>query len=246
MGLAEPLSGRHRDPPLRKPSRVARLPRRASMGSLISAPISMGMTCCGSLLGSCCASLTCKVCSCACLVPSKIASIVYISTLATFVLLALLTRYDGGDLVFGGGYNASEASLMETVEYWTKHSSGMQSQWNGRFWCSPRHPDAWVVCCEDVCGGVFAVYRFSFALCLFFAFLMLLTLGTTRFGAKAHRGFWFPKLFVLLGLLISTVFMDNQAMEGYREAARYLSWGFLVIQILLLIDFGCDRACTCY
>jgi len=208
------------------------------MGALISAPIGMAMTCCGSLIGSCCASLTCRACSCACLVPSRIASFVYISLLTACVFFGLIMRYQGGDVVIGGGYNASEASAMDQMQHWAQKGTGISSSWNSKFWCAPRHPDAWVICCEDVCGGSFAVYRFSFALCLFFAFLMLLTLGTTVFGAKAHRGFWFPKIFLLLGLLLSTLFIDNHAMEGYREAARYLSWCFLVIQIVLLIDFG--------
>lgn len=212
------------------------------MGALISAPISMAMTCCGSLVGSCCASLTCKACSCACLVPGRIASFVYLATLATFVFFALITRYDGGDIVFGGGYNASEASLMDQAQHWAKQGTGWNHEWNSRFWCAARHPDGWVVCCEDVCGGVYGVYRFSFALCLFFAFLALLTSGTTKFGAKVHRGFWFPKAFLLLGLFISTLFIDNHAMEGYRETSRYLSWCFLLLQILLLIDFGCAES----
>ena len=66
----------------------------------------------------------------------------------------------------------------------------------------------------------------------------LCTAGTTKFGARVHRGFWFLKAFTLLSLLITTVFIDNSAMEAYREVARYTSFVFLVIQILLLIDYG--------
>ena len=42
--------------------------------------------------------------------------------------------------------------------------------------------------CEDVCGGDFAVYRFSFTLCLFFAAMTLLCAGTSKLGARTHRG----------------------------------------------------------
>ena len=66
----------------------------------------------------------------------------------------------------------------------------------------------------------------------------LLTAGTTRYGARVHRGFWFLKLAVLIGLLASAVFVDNSAMAAYREVARVVSFFFLVLQILLLIDFG--------
>jgi len=198
----------------------------------------MAASCCATLVGSCCASMTCKACSCACVVPRKLASIIYASTLVVFVFFAYIMRYDSGDWVIGGGYNATEASYMAQAQHWAKQGTGVQSSWNSRFWCAAQYPDAWIICCEDVCGGVFAVYRLSFALCLFFAFLALVTSGTTVFGAKAHRGFWFAKAFVLLGLVISTLFVDNNAMEGYRETARYLSWLFLLLQILLLIDFG--------
>jgi hypothetical protein len=62
--------------------------------------------------------------------------------------------------------------------------------------------------------------------------------GSSRFGAKVHRGFWFVKFFTLFALLVSTLFIDNDVMEGYRNAARYLSFLFLLMQILLLIEFG--------
>ena len=84
--------------------------------------------------------------------------------------------------------------------------------------CAAKHPHGWVLCCEDVCGGVFAVYRFSFVLCLFFAGLVLCTLGTTRVGARVHRGFWLAKASLVFVLLVSTLFIDNHAMEGYRAA----------------------------
>jgi hypothetical protein len=66
----------------------------------------------------------------------------------------------------------------------------------------------------------------------------LCTIGNTRFGARVHRGFWFLKIFVLLMLLFSTIFVDNHAMAAYRDFARVASFFFLVMQILLLIDFG--------
>jgi len=116
--------------------------------------------------------------------------------------------------------------------------TGILDSWNDRFWCASKHPSGWVICCEDVCGGIYSVYRFSFALCLFFAFLTLCTIGSSGFGARVHRGFWFLKAFTLVSLLVSTLFIKNDAMEGYREAARYLSILFLLMQILLLIDFG--------
>lgn len=194
--------------------------------------------CVAMCVGSCCASVSCKLCSCACIVPPNIASNIYVITLALISMWALLMRSHGSDIAFFGGYNASEASYMEMAQHYAKQGTGVQHSWNSRFWCASKHPDAWVVCCEDVCGGNFAVYRFSFVLCLFFTFLAFLTIGVTRFGAKAHRGFWFVKAFLLVGLMISTLFIDNYAMETYREFARYLSWCFLAMQVVMLLDFG--------
>lgn len=120
------------------------------------------------------------------------------------------------------------------------HASASQAYdyWNKRFYCAPAHHSGFIVCCANVCSGVYAVYRVSFTLCLFFAFLMLCTISTTKFGARVHRGFWFLKVFVLVSLLICTVFVDNSAMQAYREVARFTSWLFLLMQILLLIDFA--------
>jgi len=205
--------------------------------SLATAPLSMAATCCGSICGSCAASMLCKACACSCVATQKMASILYISILLSFTMFALLLRYEGGDIVIGGSYNATADNIIE------RHArSGTQGAidhyWNDRFSCKPAHPTGAIVCCANECGGVFAVYRISFMLCLFFAFLFLCTIGTTKFGARMHRGFWFFKAFTLVALLISTLFVDNHAMAAYRDFARVASCLFLVVQIVLLIDFG--------
>jgi len=110
--------------------------------------------------------------------------------------------------------------------------------WNQRFGCAPAHPDGWIICCAQTCSGPFAVYRFSFTLCVFFAVMALVTVGRSKVGATAHRGFWLVKATLLVGLLVSTLFIENETFVGYRNAARILSGGFLLMQILLLIDFG--------
>ena len=202
--------------------------------SLAAAPIGMMGTCCGSLLGSCAASLACKACSCACAVSQRTASILYITLLVVSVLASLSFRYSGGDIVIGGSSNETiERDLIEEMKHAAVDhavSSG-QDWWNQRFGCAPAHPGGWIICCASTCSGDFSVYRFSFTLCLFFASLALLTVGKSRIGAKAHRGFWLIKAFVLMGLLVSTLFIKNETLVGYRETARYLSFGFLVMQV---------------
>ena len=202
--------------------------------SLAAAPISMMGTCCGSLLGSCAATSLCKACSCACAVSQRTASILYITLLVVSVLASLSFRYSGGDIVIGGSSNETiEQDLIEEMKHAAVDhavSSG-QDWWNQRFGCAPAHPGGWIICCASTCSGDFSVYRFSFTLCLFFASLALLTVGKSRIGAKAHRGFWLIKAFVLVGLLVSTLFIKNETLVGYRETARYVSFGFLVMQV---------------
>merc|ERR1719421_103039 len=153
-----------------------------------------------------------------------------------FVFMALIFRFDGGDVVLFGSTNKTEEGILSTIAHSGIH--GATDYWNEQFFCADAHPSGVIICCANRCAGVFAVYRFSFALCLFFAFLTLCTVGTTKFGARVHRGFWFLKLFVLIVLICSTVAIDNDAMYTYREVARYTSFIFKVLQIVLLIDFG--------
>ena len=210
------------------------------MGALISAPLSMAATCGGSLLGSCCASMACKACSCACTLTQRVSSFVYLGLVYIFLIAAYTFKYQGGPIVIGGSTNATESSILDKMRHAAMDQTVGQisDRWNSNFWCAPRYPTGIIICCEDVCGGDFAVYRFSFTLCVFFAAMTLLCAGTSKLGARTHRGFWFLKAFVVFALLVSTLFISNETLVGYREAARYLSVLFLLMQILLLIDFG--------
>ena len=130
----------------------------------------MAATCCGSIFGSCAASMLCKACGCSCVATQKMTSGLYLMILMLFTFLALIFRYDGGDLVIGGSYNATaERSIIQRMERHT--TQGAFDWWNDRFYCKDAHPDGLIICCADRCGCVFAVYRFSFTLCVFFAFL---------------------------------------------------------------------------
>ena len=208
------------------------------MGALLSAPL----TCCGSLLGSCAATAACKACSCACTVSQKTSSIIYVVIMVFTTFMAIGFRYSDQDIVIGGSTNQTEEqSLIDQAKSYIdggKVKDEGQQWWNERFGCAPAHPTGWIICCANTCGGVYSVYRFSFMLCVFFAAMVLLTAGKTKLGAGAHRGFWLAKAVVLIGLLVSTLFISNETMEQYRQAARYLSFGFLLMQILLLIDFA--------
>jgi len=172
-----------------------------------------------------------------CTATSKVASIAYISMIAVFVMFALYTRYDGGDIVIGGtGENSTASSLVDKMMHMAI-DQGIHYAYQGQV-CDSSYKGGWIVCCADKCGGVYSVYRFSFALFSFFAIMALLTAGTTKFGARMHRCFWPVKIFVLLGLLCCTLLISNDFLLVYREMARYASIVFLGLQILLLIEAG--------
>jgi len=86
------------------------------------------------------------------------------------------------------------------------------------------------------CKGDAAVFRISFILTLFFLACGLLSLVSDG----AHRGFWFFKVIILFGGLIGSFFMPNSMFDnsGYAWVARFGGGFFLMLQILILIDFG--------
>ena len=147
--------------------------------SLAAGASSMITNCVGWAFGSCCASMACKACSCACVLPSKMASWIYLLLLVGCVVAGLSFGMRGGDIVIGGHTDHAAVSMIDKArEAAVTHASG-ESLWNSHFWCAKEHPGGWVICCADTCGGSFAVYRFSFVLCLFFSTLTLLTVGTS-------------------------------------------------------------------
>tara|TARA_B100001989_G_C24541819_1_gene468061 strand:- start:1763 stop:2836 length:1074 start_codon:yes stop_codon:yes gene_type:complete len=112
--------------------------------------------------------------------------------------------------------------------------------------CPHKYYRGWVICCADICGGIFSVYRFSFALFCFSLIMMVLTCTKTLFSMKMHCGYWVPKILVIITLVISTLFIDNSTIIVYREISRYMSIPFLFFQIILLIDFSykCNERCV--
>jgi hypothetical protein len=96
--------------------------------------------------------------------------------------------------------------------------------------------------CDDVvgdnnsCQGNQAVYRVSFAMSVFF----LIMAGLTASIPKAHTECWFAKIFGYAGFLFATFFMPNDVFDVYLPIARVLSAFFLLLQIVILIDFCFD------
>ena len=110
------------------------------MGALISAPLSMAATCGGSLLGSCCASMACKACSCACTLTQRVSSFVYLGLVYIFLIAAYTFKYQGGPIVIGGSTNATESSILDKMRHAAMDQTVGQisDRWNSNFWCAPR------------------------------------------------------------------------------------------------------------
>lgn len=91
------------------------------------------------------------------------------------------------------------------------------------------------VCKSEMCAGDQAVFRFSFALAIFF-FIMAIAVYSS--GSHFHRHFWFPKWIFFIGLVVSSFFIPNSVFSVYAGVSRFFAGIFLVLQILVLVDFA--------
>jgi len=92
------------------------------------------------------------------------------------------------------------------------------------------------LCNTDKCVGFGAVYRLSFTLCIFFLFHALALYSTSC--QKLDQGFWLPKIFCLFVILILAYLIPNEFYDGYTHVARVVGGVFLLLQIIILIDFA--------
>lgn len=83
---------------------------------------------------------------------------------------------------------------------------------------------------DDNCLGTQQVLRLSFVGCIFFCLLALLA----RLRVRVHI---FASVIVLIGLLIGSQFVPNENISGYAEFARVGSGVFLLLQLVLIMDF---------
>uniref|UniRef100_A0A7S3FG74 Serine incorporator n=1 Tax=Prasinoderma singulare TaxID=676789 RepID=A0A7S3FG74_9VIRI len=93
---------------------------------------------------------------------------------------------------------------------------------------------------EGWCGEQ-AVLRLSAATAVFFLFLAACTAGakTPRDSRSAvHTKGWGLKLFAWLALSVGAFFLPVEALSIYGEAARAGSAVFLLVQVLILLDFA--------
>jgi hypothetical protein len=86
------------------------------------------------------------------------------------------------------------------------------------------------------CVGNYFVYRASFALCCFYVVLALASAAT----ATAHRGCWGPKVLAYVVGLVAVFFVPNGLFYVYGSVSRILSMVFILLQVLILVDFAFD------
>jgi len=100
-------------------------------------------------------------------------------------------------------------------------------------------------CTEDnssvMCYGTLAVFRISFALALFHFVLCLIMIGVTTqsdYRTKIQDGWWGVKLILLIGGCVGAFFIPNVFFQYFGWFAFAASAIFIVIQVILLIDFA--------
>jgi len=99
-------------------------------------------------------------------------------------------------------------------------------------------PSGQFVSCNDIdtCLGNQIVYRLSWAA---FFFFMLMCVATI-FVIQIHYNYFLPKFIIFAANCIGWFFLDNKFGDVWQEVCRYFSFIFLVLQLIILIDFAND------
>jgi len=94
---------------------------------------------------------------------------------------------------------------------------------------------------EQVCYGALAVYRVSFSLAIYHLILAVIMIGVyTRGDMRTHfqEGWWPVKLLFLFGTCIASFFIPNPFFEYYGWIALGAAALFILVQLVLLVDFA--------
>jgi len=94
---------------------------------------------------------------------------------------------------------------------------------------------------SQVCYGALAVYRISFCLALFHLILAVMMIGANKKGdcrVQLQDGFWGIKVILLLGSCVGVFFIPNVFFEYYGWVALAASGLFILVQLILLVDFA--------
>jgi len=192
----------------------------------------------GSMLGcvaASCASCVCQSVSSACGKAAKKSTLFGRILYAIILLLASISSY-----------------LLKNLPTWVDNSKYL-SWIPGFHGCSPANSTIFsnllketfntpnVNVPEELCYGVMSVYRVSFALAVFHFILMIVMFNVKTKGDKRHsfqHSWWSIKLIFVVGLMIASFFIPNVAFVPYGWIALIGSGIFILIQLVLLIDFA--------
>lgn len=92
------------------------------------------------------------------------------------------------------------------------------------------------MCTHELCQGNQAVYRVSFAVVMFFAFMMFFAPVCNIL----HTQLWQAKVPLYLILLAGSFFIPNEGLVWFVSASRVISVLFLMVSVLILIEFAYD------
>lgn len=87
-----------------------------------------------------------------------------------------------------------------------------------------------------VCNNLQLVYNISFGASLFFCFMTIFTFLVPAF----HRGHFCLKITLNIILIAASLYIPEEFMFGFAQFSRFASSLFLLLQIVILIDFAYD------
>eukprot|EP00051_Salpingoeca_urceolata_P026655 m.478074 g.478074 ORF g.478074 m.478074 type:complete len:449 (-) comp21027_c0_seq1:321-1667(-) len=180
------------------------------MGSVASMVGACGL----SRLACCCGSSACSMCCSAC--PTSTSST---SSRIVYAVLLLLTSI--------------VAWIMLAPD--VSHRLRSMDKYTGTVSCSGTGEEC------DKEWGQLGVLRVMFANAMFFGAMALLMIGVKSSRdprAGIQNGFWAFKVLILAGAITGTFFMHNDVLIGWGWVALVMAFVFMLIQLVLLIDFA--------
>lgn len=93
---------------------------------------------------------------------------------------------------------------------------------------------------NEVCLGNQCVYRISFGAFIFFLMMGIATYVPSTDAAAIHMDWWIFKILGFPALIGLGFLIPNGFFTIYAEIARVISGFFLLLQILILVDFAYD------
>jgi len=94
---------------------------------------------------------------------------------------------------------------------------------------------------QIACYGTLAVFRITFCLAIFHFIMAAIMIGVKRQGdcrTGLQDGWWIIKILLIVGACVGAFFIPNVFFEYYGWFALAASAIFIIVQLLLLVDFA--------